>query len=428
MSVVALCMRDREQTHKLGQAAATPWPKQQVPVAGHQAITEQLNLRLAIAGLDQNLGERLIVLGLVEDGHSPDAPVQDVIDVAPGRDAFGSGHQGSVTTDELAVKRLPTPFLPGGVDPSGLDWHHLGTKDVFDPNDSGSYLNELELTLDDGIDIHCQEYGWELNQEDHTRKGGVHSISNQTGETWESAQRRWLREMKAAGHTHITKEMFDNHIEDMKRRYGLVDELGNVLKGAEVDCNYPDRSRHLRKLRNAGRLVGGSVGKRIWIFAAAGAFSEAAHAGASPEQAAGAAAAELANPLPVTTQEVTDAASRARETANRAADRAAGNVQRARLRAVDNDTRNAVVDQLNDGFNSKSAAQQRRLREIQEEFLRLRQKRTNLYHNLNTARRLGNNQDLIEQYEQQYNQTINEIEQLMEEKQGILLHNAPVIR
>lgn len=142
------------------------------------------------------------------------------------------------------------------VDPLGLEaqdgsvWHHQASKGVFDPANATSELNKLKMKLDEGIDIHSKEYGWELSRAEH---GTLHS--NEFGTKWELEQKAWLKKQNEAGVTTITEGMLKDHLQNMRVKYGLTSPEGARLIGHQAESGWKNVTRYYDELASGGKLI-----------------------------------------------------------------------------------------------------------------------------------------------------------------------------
>ena len=195
------------------------------------------------------------------------------------------------------------------LDPSGLVWHHLLSQKNFYPGDSESTINKLGMKLSDGIDIHSEKYGWELTPDDHRP---LHKKTPSRPD-WNTSQKEWLEELDDQGIDEITEEMLDEHIEDMKKKYGLTCPKGKPKIGEPAKGDYPNQSSAKSKLKNKGRLL-----RILAPIAAIFGYAEARSAGADHLTAAGVGALDGVNPIPVSAMEIGDAARSAQESSMQA--------------------------------------------------------------------------------------------------------------
>ena len=104
----------------------------------------------------------------------------------------------------------------GAFDLLGLDWHHLLPKAIFE-----EVVRFFGLT---DVDIHSEEYGWDLPTEVHTGKGGLHPSG------WNPEWKQWVDDMKARGKK-IRKCDIDAKLNRMRGKYSEFLDQGKAVSG-----------------------------------------------------------------------------------------------------------------------------------------------------------------------------------------------------
>jgi RHS repeat-associated protein len=159
------------------------------------------------------------------------------------------------------VENSPANFT----DPSGLDpryawnWHHLLSVELFDPQKS-DVLKQNGIK----IDINDSKYGWMLQGKDHQGNNAMDSKGVHSGDPeWNKDWKKWLDKRN----NKFTQEELDQQVEVMKKRHGLVDKNGKVIKGSPAPFSKCDWDEALRKTResraNNGRRGGMKARTRI---------------------------------------------------------------------------------------------------------------------------------------------------------------------
>lgn len=99
-----------------------------------------------------------------------------------------------------------------------LQWHHMLPQAIFDD----AFMNRHGIGIRD-VDIHSAEYGWELDDHYHQRRGGIHPRG------WNDDWSNWVAEMEGRGDK-IDKCAIDTKLESMKRKYSQWLNLGRKAK------------------------------------------------------------------------------------------------------------------------------------------------------------------------------------------------------
>src|SRR5687767_6963740 len=109
------------------------------------------------------------------------------------------------------------------------------------------------MTLDENVNLHSKDYGWVLEDVDHTE-------IDRLSESWQKDMDNWLQEQSKAGKSHISKADLDDQIGKMKSKWGLVNDKGVPIKGKQAVGDWKGRSNYYSKIR---KKHGGNWGKAV---------------------------------------------------------------------------------------------------------------------------------------------------------------------
>ncbi len=141
------------------------------------------------------------------------------------------------------------------VDPLGLEadtrvWHHLLSREHFDPANTQSLVRTRNLSFEGSVDIHSAKYGWMTPRGHHDKI--VHG-------KWNADQRQWLKSQPRG--SVITREMLDDHLASMKDKYKLSSRDRTQMSGGPASGDWDDKKLrgHYRQLSVKGVLDEGQV-------------------------------------------------------------------------------------------------------------------------------------------------------------------------